>query len=117
ALNTMLNLLWIPRYGLMGAACATAVSASVVGILTLIELRVLENITIRIRDAWMPYAGAALGAAILGLFWDPADFGGPGARLLLALAVLVAYGAGLWVSGHPEVRAWVRRAAASCTPV
>ncbi|HET6415491.1 MAG TPA: polysaccharide biosynthesis C-terminal domain-containing protein [Polyangiales bacterium] len=109
ALNTMLNLLWIPPYGLMGAACATAVSATIVGILTLIELRVLENITIRGRDAWMPYAGAAVGAAILGLFWDPADFRGLGARLLLTLAVLVAYGVGLWVSGHPEVRAWVRR--------
>jgi hypothetical protein len=69
----------------------------------------LETITIRVRDAWMPYAGAAFGAAILGLFWDPAELDGLGARLLLCLAVVVAYGFGLWASGHPEVRTWVRR--------
>jgi O-antigen/teichoic acid export membrane protein len=112
-LNTVLNLLWIPRYGLMGAASATAVSATIVGVLQLIELRVLEQVTIRLRDVWMPYAGAAVGVAILGIFWDPAEFGGLSARLMLALAVLAAYAVGLLVAGHPEVRAWVRRGVGS----
>lgn len=109
ALNTTLNLLWIPKYGLMGAASATAVSAAIVGLLQLIELRILERVAIRVRDAWMPYAGAAVGAAILGLFWDPAAFGHIGLRLALAIAVLLAYGVALWVAGHPEARAWVAR--------
>jgi O-antigen/teichoic acid export membrane protein len=113
ALNTVLNLLWIPRYGLIGAASATAVSAAIVGFLQLIELRLLEQVTIRLRDAWMPYAGAAVGVAILGIFWDPAEFGGLGARLVLTLAVLVAYTVGLWIAGLPEVRAWVRRGVGS----
>lgn len=108
-LNTVLNLLWIPPYGLMGAASATAVSVATVGVLQLVELRVLEKIRIRPRDVWMPYAGAAVGAGILGLLWDPAEFGGPSARLVLALAVLVAYAIGLWIAGHPEVRAWAKR--------
>jgi O-antigen/teichoic acid export membrane protein len=110
ALNTVLNFLWIPKYGLIGAASATAVSAVIVGILQLIELRLLEDVKIRARDVWMPYAGAAVGAAILGLLWDPAEFGGHvGLRLGLAVAVLLAYGVGLWIAGHPEVRAWVAR--------
>lgn len=108
-LNTALNLLWIPRYGLSGAAAATAVSASVVGVLQLIELRVIEGIAIRFGDAWMPYAGTAAGATILALFWDPAEVEGLGLRLLLALAAVLAYGIGLWVSGHPEMRSWIRR--------
>lgn len=109
SLNTGLNLLWIPKYGLLGAASATAVSAAIVGVLQLIELHVLEKVTIRARDAWMPYAGAAVGAAILGLLWDPAAFGNVGLRLALAVAVLLAYGVGLWIFGHPEVRTWVAR--------
>lgn len=108
-LNTTLNLLWIPRYGLLGAASATAVSAAIVGVLQLIELRVLEQVRIRARDVWMPYAGAAVGVAILGLLWDPADLGGPVSRIALAVAVLAAYGVGLWIAGHPEVRVWLRR--------
>ena len=109
ALNTALNLLWIPKYGLMGAASATAVSAAIVGVLQLIELRFLEDVKIRARDAWMPYAGAAVGAAMLGLFWDPAAFGSFGLRLALAVGVLLAYGIALWIAGHPEVRNWVAR--------
>ncbi|MEM7436508.1 MAG: lipopolysaccharide biosynthesis protein [Myxococcota bacterium] len=113
ALNTGLNLLWIPKYGLIGAASATAVSAAIVGVLQLIELRYLENVSIRARDAWMPYAGAAVGAAILGLLWDPAALGHFGLRLGLAVAVLLAYGVGLWIAGHPEVRTWAARDAAA----
>lgn len=109
ALNTVLNLLWIPKYGLIGAASATAVSAAIVGLLQLIELRLLEQVSIRSRDAWMPYAGAAVGAGILGLFWDPAAFGHIGLRIGLAAAVLLAYGVALWIAGHPEVRGWVAR--------
>jgi len=108
-LNTVLNLLWIPKYGLIGAASATAVSASVVGLLQIVELRLLEQITGRAREAWMPYAGAAVGAALLGLVWDPATLGGPGTRFALTLAVLTVYGITLWVTGDPEVRNWVRR--------
>ena len=113
ALNTVLNLLWIPRYGLLGAASATAVSAAVVGILQVIELRFLERVVIRGRAVWMPYAGAAVGAAILGILWDPAELGGPSARVGLALAVAIAYGVGLWAFGHPEVRRWVGRKTAA----
>ena len=108
-LNTGLNLLWIPRYGLIGAASATALSAGLVGILQLVELRALEKVRIRARDAWTPYVAAALAVGFLGLFWDPAAFGNLGLRFALALGALIVYGTALWALGHPEVRGWVAR--------
>lgn len=110
-LNTGLNLLWIPRYGLMGAASATALSATIVGTLQLLELRWLEKVRIRPRDAWMPYAAAAVSVGALGLVWDPAAFGSIGLRLGLVLGVLIVYGAALWMFGHPELRGWTARKA------
>ena len=107
-LNTLLNLHWIPKYGLIGAASASALSAAIVGILQVIELYMLERVTIRIRDTWMPYAGAALGAGCIGLIWDPANFGTPQLRVVVATAILVIYGIGLWAAGHPEVRSWIK---------
>lgn len=116
-LNTGLNLLWIPRYGLMGAASATALSAVIVGVLQLVELRVLERVRIRPRDAWTPYAAAAVGAAVLGLVWDPATFGNVGLRLALALGVLVVYGAALWMFGYPGLRFGMARKAGRAATV
>ncbi len=110
-LNTGLNLLWIPRYGLVGAASATAVSAVIVGVLQIVELRVLEKVRIRPRDAWMPYAAAAMATGVLGFVWDPAAFGNVGSRLALALGTLIVYGAALWTFGHPELHRWGARKA------
>ena len=110
-LNTGLNLLWIPRYGLMGAASATALSAVIVGILQIVELGLLEKVRIRPRDAWMPYVAAVMGAGVLGLVWDPAEFGNVGNRLALVLGTLIVYAAALWMFGHPEVRRWAGKKA------
>lgn len=110
-LNTGLNLLWIPRYGLMGAASATALSAIIVGALQVVELRMLESVRIRPRDAWMPYAAAAVAAGVLIPVWDPATFGNLGLRFALAVGVLIVYGSALWAFGHVELRAWVARKA------
>ena len=108
-LNTALNWLWIPRYGLLGAASATAASIALVGFLQVLELWTLEKVRIRLRDTWMPYAAGAVGASILAVLWDPAEIGGPVARIALALGVVAAYGLSLWITGQPELRAWVRR--------
>ena len=95
----------------MGAASATALSAVIVGVLQIVELRMLENVRIRPRDAWMPYAAAAMAAGVLGFVWDPAAFGNVGNRLALALGTLIVYGAALWTFGHPELRRWAARKA------
>ncbi len=113
ALNTVLNWLWIPRYGLLGAASATATSMAAVGLLQVVELWSLERVRVRLRDAWMPYAGAAVGGSILAILWDPAEIGGPITRIGVAFALVAAYGLSLWVTGQPELRAWVRRGTGS----
>jgi len=44
AINFILNLLWISRWGMLGAALATSFSLSLVNILRALEVRVLFNI-------------------------------------------------------------------------
>ncbi len=93
ALNTVLNLLLIPRLGLTGAALATVIATSLVTALQMIELRALEGIAIRWRDVGRPHLGLAAAVVVLVVLWDPASLPHLGARLAVALllsAVFVA---------------------------
>ncbi len=70
-LNTGLNYLLIPAYGLLGAAAATALSSLAVTLLQMIELRALEHVSVRLRDIYKPHVGFVLCALAFALIWDP----------------------------------------------
>lgn len=93
ALNTGLNLVLIPRHGLLGAAVATAIASAVVSTLQLVELRALERVRLRWREVYPPYLGLAAGGLACAALWDPAQLGGPGSRAALAAVFVASYGA------------------------
>jgi O-antigen/teichoic acid export membrane protein len=112
-LNTLFNWWMIPRWGLVGAAFATALSSAIVASLQLVELRMLEGVRLRFAAVYKPHAGLALGVLVLALVGDPAPLG-LGGRIALALGLVVAYGAVLValrleeLSAIPFVRRLVR---------
>lgn len=95
-LNLLLNYLWIPGHGMMGAAAATAVSFMVQSVLvTSVALRFYR---VDFEYGRMLKAGLACGAVYLVSTWVPAD-----APWMLALAVrlgiLALYPVGLGLLG------------------
>lgn len=101
--NTGFCWLLIPRYGLYGAALATALAMSLISLLQVIELRALEGVAIRTRAVYKAHVGFAVVVAALVLVWDPAALPGVHLRALLLAGLLLLYVAVLYVLGHEEV--------------
>ena len=72
-LNTGFCLLLIPPYGLMGAAIATALASTIITVLQLVELRLLEGVSLRFGLVYKPHLGLLIGVLILLAAWDPAS--------------------------------------------
>jgi O-antigen/teichoic acid export membrane protein len=108
ALNTALNVVLIPRHGLIGAAVAGAVATVFVSLLQIAELRVLERIRLGPRELWQPLAGLVAGALPIALWWDPAQLP-PAGRAALAAASFLLFVTVSLATGHPELRALLRR--------
>jgi O-antigen/teichoic acid export membrane protein len=109
ALNTGFNWILIPRFGLMGAAIATAVASGVITVAQLVELRALEKLSVRWRRVYKPYVGLGIGAACLALLWDPVTIPGVGARVAVAGGMVVLFVLLMLLVGHEEVRRLVGR--------
>jgi O-antigen/teichoic acid export membrane protein len=112
ALNSALNLLWIPKWGLLGAAGASLVSGVVIVAIQLVELQALEGIRWRWRSVAKPYAGLLLGSAAIWLLWDP-GYVGPGdwpLRAAVALALVVGFSLTMLALRHEEYVELARRA-------
>jgi O-antigen/teichoic acid export membrane protein len=109
AVNTGLNLWFIPPFGLMGAALATVVAITVVSILQMVELRALEGVFIEWRRVAQPLVGLAAGVLALVLMWDPALLPTLELRLLAATIVVVAFVSLMVVLGHEELTGLIRR--------
>ena len=60
SLNAVLNYLLIPKHGIMGAATATVVAASIITVLQLIEARVLVGAKLSLARVYKPYAAMVL---------------------------------------------------------
>jgi PST family polysaccharide transporter len=87
AVNVGLNLMWIPRYGVTGAAAASVVSEVVVATMNVILVRRAIGPTHFVRELWKPALAAALaGAAMIPLRGLKLVFAFP----LLALFYVVA---------------------------
>ncbi len=112
-LNTGLNLWLIPRFGLMGAAIATATSASLVILLQVVELWKLEGVVVRLQAVWQPWLALAAMAVAFAFLWDPAFRFDLGMRVGVGLGLTVGFVGLMFVLGHPEIR---RRRAGSLAP-
>ncbi len=108
-LNTGLNWILIPRFGLLGAASATAMATTCIMVLQMVELRLLEGVGLRWRYVYKPFIGLALGAIILAILWDPVTLPGFGTRLFLALGMVVLFAVTMAGIGHEEFQGvWQR---------
>jgi len=65
AVNVALNLLWIPRYGILGAAAAGVASEIVVAGLNVWLVNRHVGPTHFVRELWRPVAAAALAGAVM----------------------------------------------------
>ncbi len=111
AVNTGLNLLLIPAYGLLGAATATALAAAMISLLQLVELRHLEGIRLPLRSIWKPHLALLLTGLVVAALWDPAGLRHLTARLGLAVGLVLFYGAALLLLRHEELTGLGRRLA------
>jgi PST family polysaccharide transporter len=81
--NVGLNLMWIPRYGVTGAAAAGVVSEIVVATMNVILVRRVVGATHFVRELWKP----ALAAAIAGAAMFPLR----GLKLVYAFPLLAVF--------------------------
>lgn len=102
-LNTGFCWLLIPRYGLLGAALATAIAMTLVSCLQMIELKWLEGIVIRWRSVYKAHVGFAVAAGAFALLWDPAQLSGLATRIGVALGLVALYTAVLYAQRHEEL--------------
>lgn len=107
-LNTLFTYLLIPRYGMLGAAVATALATTMTTVLQMIELSRIEDVRISWAAVWKPHVGFLAGLVVIALLWDPVSLPLAG-RIGLSLAVLLGYGALMVILDHEELTA-VRRA-------
>jgi O-antigen/teichoic acid export membrane protein len=110
-LNTGFNYMLIPRYGMLGAASATALATSLTTGLQMIELWWIEGVRIRWKAVWKPHVGFVLGLAMLALLWDPAGLALWG-KVRTVLGLLLGYLLLMLALGHEELVGFVRRRAA-----
>lgn len=108
-LNGLFNWWMIPRYGLLGAATATALASTLIAGLQLVELRMLEQVRLRWSFVYQPHVALWVTAAALWLTWDPVDIPHLAGRVGLTVALCALYLGALLALRHPEARAWARR--------
>ena len=106
-LNTGLNLLLIPLYGVYGAAAATVTSVAIISVLQVVELWYLERLWVRAADVWQPWVGLVVLLIPVGLFYSALQSAPVIARFGAALALVVAFGLLIRVLGHPEMVGWL----------
>jgi len=112
-LNTGFNLLFIPLWGLLGAAFATMFASTLVSGLQLVELWYLERVTIRWSAVAKPHIGFLLCLGLLGVMWDPARIDPLAVRLGIAVGIALLFGVLMLAMKHPEAislykRSWRR---------
>lgn len=108
-LNTGFNLLFIPAYGMLGAAAGTSLAALLVVVLQLVELHFLERVTIRFSVVYRTHLGFLAMLLIVALTWDPAELASLPTRLAVALGLVLGYGATLLAIRQADARALLVR--------
>jgi O-antigen/teichoic acid export membrane protein len=100
-MNIVLNCLWIPQYGMIGAAWATVISEVAWLLLSWFGYRRHVSHMAILPFLWRPLLAGALLAS--GLHWLPIEI-----WFLRAFVATVIYFAALWALADPELRNWLR---------
>jgi O-antigen/teichoic acid export membrane protein len=102
AINVVLNIVMIPRWGIAGAGLASTISIGFIALVRLIQVKRIYGFTPFRRDIYKPALAAAIAAAIfyflrLQLGWEDI-----GRTLLLSAACVVVYAGFLYLFGLRE---------------
>jgi O-antigen/teichoic acid export membrane protein len=106
-LNTALNYLTIPRFGMLGAALSTVIASSFITGLQMVELWSLERVRIRFRAVWKPHVGLGAALAVFCVLGDPARLS-PTSRIVTALLLMAGYGLLMLSLNLEELAPWRR---------
>ncbi len=102
--NVLLNILLIPRYGMIGAALATTLSLSGINILRVVEIKILYGFTPFRRDLAKPAAAGAVSTAVSYLLSRLLGWTGVAGTLAMCAAFAVMYFVVLYGLGLREER-------------
>lgn len=108
ALSTGMMAVLVPRFHMMGAALAFVCAAVLMAVLQTAELKWLERVTIPWREMRSAYAALLALLSVLLVFGDPAPRS-VGERIAFAGAAISAAALAMFVTGHAELRSFVRR--------
>jgi O-antigen/teichoic acid export membrane protein len=98
-LNIVLNLLLIPRYGLLGAAIATSISFVIISILRVFQVRYLMHVpTLRISFLRIVILGVAVGLVltVITYIFDMGQYRGLWPMTIRIVSIGLLFTAGLW---------------------
>ena len=108
-INTALNWVMIPKWGLTGAALATIIATAINTTAQAVELYYLEKTYIQPSAVYKPWIGLAICAAIVFSLGDPATVGNLWIRIAMAIGISFFFFTIMWLLRHPEVMSFVRR--------
>ena len=97
SMNIALNYLWIPLYGLTGAALATMVSSLTVTFLQVVEMPIFVGAKVLPSRLYKPFVAAAPAIGIALVAADPAN--GAVTRAMWCIGALACYAALTWTLG------------------
>ena len=100
AINTALNYVLIQKYGINGAALATAVSLIVINLLSVLEIKIFYGFTFYKKSFVKPLIAGALGYLALKLIFP--DFSSLTAFLIVGILFLIVYSVVLFVLGFDK---------------
>jgi O-antigen/teichoic acid export membrane protein len=98
----VLNIILIPRYGIIGVALATTLSVSSINIIRVLEVRVLYGFTPFRHDLYKPFTAAAVASAALYLLNRSFGWTDIPHTIALCIAFLIVYLVTLWGLGLRE---------------
>ncbi|MDW7760454.1 MAG: flippase [Acidobacteriota bacterium] len=87
--NIVLNGILIPRFGILGAALATALTIVLVDILTVAEVRILFRMSPFRTDIWKPLAAGIFSAALVHLLTTRLVIGNNAWHVVVSACVLI----------------------------
>jgi O-antigen/teichoic acid export membrane protein len=102
ALNIVLNIILIPRYGIAGAALATTTALGLLNVARVIEVKVLYGFTPFRRDIYKPLLAGTIALVLFYLLKTQLGWEDVARTLVLCAAFLIAYVVLLFLFGLRE---------------
>tara|TARA_R110002126_G_scaffold19675_3_gene73838 strand:+ start:12372 stop:13850 length:1479 start_codon:yes stop_codon:yes gene_type:complete len=104
--NTVLNLILIPKFGIIGAAVASAIAMLILNTFEVIEAQIVASTRLYLRDIVRPHLSGmfAAGVLALSLIYVPWFSGSILAQLALAALIVSIYGLGIGSELFRKVR-------------